>query len=154
GRKVTLPVVVTVKTMQEETDMGEFRMAATLKQQYGIALNPRTCGRIMAKNRDLYGSGLPLPVPPKPKRRMPFATQIPHRWWSVDLCYIEQHGLPGIAGPVYIWTILDNASRSIIASAPSQTQTLWDFLLVLFTGIYVHGAPIGLVSDGGGVFKA
>jgi hypothetical protein len=85
---------------------------------------------------------------------MPFATAIPHRWWSVDLCYIEHHHVPNMSGPVYIWTILDNASRSIVASAPTKTQTLWDFLTVLFTAIYVHGAPIGLVSDGGSVFRA
>src|SRR5262249_45842757 len=93
-------------------------------------------------------------VPTKPKKPMPFATNIPHRWWSVDLCYIEKHRLPNTPGPVYIWTILDNASRQIVASAPSKTQTLWDFLLVLFTAIHVHGAPIGLASDGGSVFKA
>jgi hypothetical protein len=72
----------------------------------------------------------------------------------VDCCYIEKHRLPGVTGSVYIWTILDNYSRSIVASAPSKTQNLWDFLLVLFTAIYVHGAPIGLVSDGRGVFKS
>jgi len=154
GRKVTLQVVATVKALQEETAIGAFRMAAALKQQYGIELSPRHCGRIMAKNRDLYGIGLPPPAPEKPTKRMPFATRIAHRWWSVDLCYIEQHRLPNITGPVYIWTILDNASRAIIASAPSKAQDLWQFLQVLFTGIYVHGAPIGLVSDGGGVFKA
>src|SRR5262249_47355483 len=105
---------------------------------------------------DLYGSGrlFPMLASEKPKKRMPFATRIPHRWWSVDLCYIEHHRLPDLAGPVYIWTILDNASRQIVASAPTQTPHLWDFLLVLFTASYVHGAPIGLVSDGGGVFKA
>jgi hypothetical protein len=97
-------------------------------------------------------------VPPhalaQPKKPMPFATSISHRWWSVDLCYLEKHRLPDTPGPVYIWTILDNASRQIMASAPSKTQTLWDFLLILFTALHVHGAPIGLVSDGGAVFKA
>jgi putative transposase len=154
GGKVTLPVVVTVKALQEESAIGAFRMAAALKQRYGIDLSPRTCGRIMAKNRDLYGIRVTLSAPRKPKKPMPFATHIPHRWWSVDLCYIEQHHVPNVAGPLYIWTILDNYSRCIVASAPSRTQTLWDFLTVLFTAIYAHGAPIGLVTDGGSVFRA
>jgi hypothetical protein len=72
----------------------------------------------------------------------------------VDLCSIEHHRLLEVEGPVYIWTIPHNASRAITASAPSKTQELWQFLQVLFTGIYVYGAPIGLVSDGGSVFKA
>jgi hypothetical protein len=149
-----LPIAKTIKELQEESAIGAFRMAAALKQQYGIELSPATCGRVMAQNRELYHLPQAPRKPPVPKKLMPFATSIPHRWWSVDLCYIEQHRIPGVNGPAYIWTILDNASRQIIASAPSKTQTLWDFLLVLFTAIHVHGAPIGLVSDGGGVFKA
>jgi hypothetical protein len=154
GRKATLAVVAAIKGLQEETAIGAFRMAAALKQHYNIALSPATCGRIMAKNRDLYRLPEPPHAPANQKKPMPFATSISHRWWSVDLCYIEKHRLPDTPGPVYIWTILDNASRQIMASAPSKTQTLWDFLLVLFTAIHVHGAPIGLVSDGGAVFKA
>src|SRR5262249_1614919 len=154
AQKVTLPMLTTIKELQETSAIGECRMAAALKQRYDIELSPRTCGRIMAKNRDLYGIGLLPPPSPKPQNLIAFAPGLPHRWWSLDLCYIERHSLPDLQGSVYIWTILDHASRSIIASAPSKTQNLWDFLLVLFTGIYLHGAPIGLVSDGGGVFKA
>lgn len=154
GRKATMAAVAAIKGFQEESAIGAFRMAAALKQQYGIELSSRTCGRIMARNRDLYHLPAPVAAQDKPRKPMPFATTIPHRWWSVDLCYIEKHHLPGISGPVYIWTILDNASRQIVASAPSKSQTLWDYLLVLFTAIHVHGAPIGLVSDGGSVFKA
>jgi hypothetical protein len=104
--------MATVKTVQEATAIGEFRMAAVLKQRFGIELSPRTCGRIMAKNRDLYGIGVSLPRPEKPRKRMPFATHIPHRWWSVDLCYIEKHRLPDVDGSVYIWTILDRQTAA------------------------------------------
>jgi transposase len=48
ARKATLPVVKKVKNIQEESAIGEFRMAEALKQQYGIDISPRTCGRIMA----------------------------------------------------------------------------------------------------------
>jgi hypothetical protein len=146
-----LAAVAAIKGLQEQSAIGAFRMAAALKQQFGITLSPATCGRIMARNRDLYQLPESPHAPRQSKKPMPFATSIPHRWWSVDLCYIEKHRLPDTSGPVYIWTILDNASRQIVASAPAKTQTLWDFLLVLFTAIHVHGAPIGLVSDGGSV---
>lgn len=147
-------MVAAIKGLQEESAIGAFRMAAALKQHFGIGLSPATCGRIMAKKRDSCQLPEPPHALPRPKKPMPFATSIPHRWWSVDLCYIEKHHLPDSSGPVYIWTILDNASRQIVASAPSKTQTRWNFLLMLFTAIHVHGAPIGLVSDGGSVFKA
>jgi transposase len=155
ARKVTLPVVATVKELQETTAIGEFRMAAALKQRYGIELSPRTCGRIMAKHRALYGLQPPRPASgPKPKKPMPFAATRPHQYWSVDICYIEKHHVPDTDGPIYIITFLDNYSRSIVASAPSKKQDLWAFLLVFFTALHVHGAPEALVSDGGSVFRA
>lgn len=153
ARKATLPVMTTVKAIQEQSAIGAFRMAATLKQRYGIEVSARTCGRIMAQNRDLYGLQRPTPEP-KPKKPMPFAAARPHQFWSVDICYIEKHHVPESSGSVYIITILDNYSRSIVASAPSKKQDLWAFLLVFFTAIHVHGAPEALVSDGGTVFKA
>jgi transposase len=150
ARKVTLPVVATVKELQETSAIGEFRMAAALKQRYGIELSPRTCGRIMAKHRALDGLQRPT-LAPKPKKPMPFAATRPHQFWSVDICSIEQHHVPRTDGPIYIITFLDNYSRSIVASAPSKKQDLWAFLLVFFTAIHV---PEALVSDGGSVFKA
>ena len=128
-------------------------MSAALKQQHGIDISPRTCGRIMAKNRDLYGIERPEKEE-QPKKAMPFAAVRAHQYWSVDISYIEEHQVPDVDGPLYIITILDNHTRAIISSAPSKRQDLWAYLLVLFTGIYVHGAPEAIVSDGGKVFKA
>jgi len=68
-RKVTLRAIATVKELQENPRLGEFRIAAALRQQ-GIYLSPRTCGRILAKHRALYGvqrpevtSRAPKPLP-------------------------------------------------------------------------------------------
>ena len=152
-RKVTLPVMATIKEQQETSAVGEFRMSAYLKQHHGIDLSPRTCGRVMAANRDLYGLVKETPAP-LPKKPMPFAANVPHQYWSVDICYIEHHHLPDQAGPFYIITVLDNYSRKIVASAPSRTQDLWAFLMVLCTAISIYGAPAALVSDGGAVFRA
>jgi transposase len=49
-RKVTFRAIATVKELQENPRLGEFRIHAALRQQ-GIVLSPRTCGRILAKNR-------------------------------------------------------------------------------------------------------
>jgi hypothetical protein len=45
--------------------------------QEGIKVSPRTCGRIMAKNRALYGWDKPK-GPAKPKKEMPFKASQRH----------------------------------------------------------------------------
>ncbi len=154
SQKVTLPIIAAIKEKQETSAIGKFRMAAFLKQQFGVEVSPASCGRFMAKNRHLYALlARPQKVPP-PKKLMPFKATYPHQYWSVDICSIEHHRLPDHDGPFYIITVLDNYSRKIVASAPSRTQDLWAFLLVFCTALYVYGAPAGLVSDGGSVFTA
>ncbi len=92
--------------------------------------------------------------PKIPKKAMPFLAVRRHQWWSVDIRYIEHHQVPGIEGPIYICTILDNYSRAILASAPCPSQDLGSYLVVLFSALALYGAPEGIVSDGGSVFKA
>jgi len=149
-RKVDLRAIATVKELQENPGLGEWRIHAALKR-LGIVLSPRTCGRILALNRKLYG--LPKPTTaPKAAKPMPFAAQRRHQIWSVDLRYLDVHRLGG--GNIYVISILDNYSRAILASGLSRTQALTAYLLVLYAAIRQHGAPEALVSDGGSVFKA
>jgi transposase len=68
--KTTLAVVNEIRKLQENPELGEWRVHAALLQM-GIDVSPRTCGRIMALNRALYGLGKPERTP-KPKREMPF----------------------------------------------------------------------------------
>ena len=56
--------------------------------------------------------------------------------------------------PVYVISILENFSRALLASVLSPRQDLTAYLIVLRAAIEAHGAPEGLVSDGGGIFKA
>jgi putative transposase len=56
-------------------------MHAVLLQE-GIKLSPRTCGRIMAKNRAIYGWDKPK-APPQPKKEMPFKAARRHEYWSI-----------------------------------------------------------------------
>ena len=149
GTKVTLRAMTTVKELQENPLLGEFRIHAALKR-LGIVLSPRTCGRILSLNRKLYGLPKPERVPREPKP-MPFKAMRRHHYWSADIRYID-HGLGDFK--VYSITILDNYSRAIVASGLSRTQDLGAFLMVFFMAVQQHGAPAGLVTDGGAIFRA
>lgn len=149
AHKVTLRAIATVKELQENPLLGEWRVHAALKR-LGIHLGPRTCGRILALNRTLYGLPKPVATPKAPKP-MPFAAQRRHEYWTVDIRYLD-HGLG--AFKVYCISVLENYSRAILASGLSRSQDLTAYLMILFMAIRQHGAPEALVSDRGGVFLA
>lgn len=145
-RKVDLRTILTVRELQDNPELGAFRIHAALKQ-LGIDLSPRTCGRILAKNRALYG----VPRSAREPRDMPFKAQRRHQYWTVDIRYLD-HGLDD--GKVYCISIIENFSRAILASAVSRKQDLGAYLMVLYAAIHQHGAPEMLISDRGSVFLA
>ena len=149
-RKVDLQAMNEVRKMQENPELGEFRVSAALAQ-LGIYLSPRTCGRILAVNRKLYGLEKPKKGS-KEKKEMPFQSDRRHEVWSVDVRYLDHH-LPD-KDKVYCISILDNHSRALLASAVSTNQDLTAYLSVLYTAVERYGAPEILVSDGAGIFKA
>jgi transposase InsO family protein len=149
-RKVDLRMMNTVRKLQENPELGEFRVHARLKQ-LGISLSPRTCGRILALNRSLYSLDKPKHAPREPKA-MPFQANRRHQYWTVDVRYLDMHQLGG--GMIYVITILENSSRAILASAVSRSQDLTAYLMVLYAAIRQHGCPEALVSDSGSIFKA
>jgi putative transposase len=148
--KADLGMVEAVRKLQQNPELGAFRIHAAL-EQLGIHLSPRTCGRILARNRKLYGLRGPEAKPREPKP-MPFQAHRRHQYWTVDVRYIDVHQLGG--GNIYSITILDNYSRFIIGSAISRTQDQPAFLRVLLTAVSEYGAPEAIVSDGGSIFKA
>ncbi len=87
-----------------------------------------------------------------PRKEMPFKARFRHEFWSVDVRYIEEHGL-GFPEPIYMISILENYSRALLASKISRTQNQWDYLEVLFAALATAGAPSAIVSDGGGIFS-
>ncbi len=149
ARKTDLAAINAIRKLQVNPELGEFRIHAALLQ-LGIELSPRTCGRILALNRKLYGLPGPSKQPHEPQA-MPFKASRRHQYWTVDLRYLD-HRLGG--GNVYAISILENYSRAILASGLSRTQDLPAFLIVLFAAVRQHGAPEALVSDSGGVFLA
>ncbi len=87
-RKVDLQAIAEARKLQENPEIGAFRVHAALRR-IGIDLSPRTCGRILARNRELYG----LPKPAKEQREpkpMPFAASRRHEYWTVDIRYIDR----------------------------------------------------------------
>jgi transposase len=107
-RKVTLKAMEAIRRFQQNPHLGEFRIHAALAQ-IGIHLSPRTRGRILALNRELYGLEKPR-GPVKEKREMPFAARRRHQFWSADVRYIDDHELGDRA---YVISILDNHSRAV-----------------------------------------
>jgi putative transposase len=126
-----------------------FRIHAALRRE-GIYLSQATCGRLLAENRQLYGLGKP-PREAKVPKEHPYKAQYRHQIWSVDVRYIEHHQIPGLTGPFYIISVLENFSRAILASDIFQRQDLTAYLLVLYAAIAQHGSPELLFSGGGGI---
>jgi putative transposase len=111
---VDLPTRNLIRKKQEENPLlGEFRMYAALKQ-LGISVSPRTCGRIMAENRQLYGIKQQAGEPHKPKPH-PFKATVRHERWCLDIRYIEKHRIPEIKGSFYVITVMDAFSRAILS---------------------------------------
>jgi putative transposase len=147
-RKVDLKAIDAVRRLQQNPNLGEFRVHAALAQM-GIHLSPRTCGRILVLNRKLYGLQK-LKAGRQQKKPMPFASNRRHEYWTADVRYIDHR----LGGNVYAISILENHSRAILASSVSRTQDSGAFLSVLYRAIERYGSPEALVTDGGGIFRS
>jgi putative transposase len=149
-RKVDLRAMDAVRRLQENPELGAFRMQAALEQA-GIHLSVRTVGRILKTNRDLYELEKPKRSPHQ-KRQMPFEASSRHEVWTSDVRYID-HSLPE-TGNVYVICVLENYSRAILASALTLSQDTNAYLSVLYAAIERYGSPKRLVTDGGGIFRS
>jgi GrpB-like predicted nucleotidyltransferase (UPF0157 family)/transposase len=151
-RKVDLGTIERVRRLQENPGLGAFRVRAALKQA-GIHLSTATCGRILARNRAIYGLGKPAGGG-RPKKPMPFASNKRHEYWSVDVRYLDMVDKDLVGGMAYAITVIENHSRMILASAVSPTQDLSAYLSVLYAAVESYGSPGALVTDSGSVFLA
>ncbi len=149
-RKVDLRAIEAVRRLQENPNLGAFRVHAALRQM-GIDLSRATCGRIMAVNRRLYG--LEKPAGAGASRAMPFASDRRHEFWSADVRYLDVDE-ERFGGRVYVISILENHSRSILASSVSRSQDLPSYLSVLPRAVGRRGSPEALVTDSGAIFRA
>jgi len=151
ARKVDLKALAAIRRLRANPAPGGFRVSAALEQR-DIFLSPRTCRRILALHRDLGAASRP-PAAPREPRPHPFAATRRHQIWSVDIRYIEDHGLD-TTKPVYVIAVPENHSRALLASLLSPRQDLTAYLVVLRDALQRFGAPEIPVSDSRGVFLA
>jgi putative transposase len=147
-RKTTLRAMHEVKKLAENPELGAYRVSAALEQM-GIKLSRTTCGRLLAVNRDLYH----LQVPRKggrPKAQMPFRAERRHQFWSVDIRYLDMHRLENVE-MVYCISILENFSRSVLASAISLRQDTEAFFAVFYIMYNQKSSPLRPFSDAASV---
>ena len=111
--KTTLRAIQEVRKIQINPELGEYRVSAAL-EQLGIKLSPRTCGRIIALNWELYHLQMPRKGHHQ-KREHPFQSEYRHQYWFVDIRYLDMHHIGG--GMIYCISILEGYSRAILASA-------------------------------------
>ena len=127
-RTVDLGTIARVRELQENPGLGEWRVHAALRRE-GIVVSPRTCGRIMARNRTLYRLPGHIPAPPREPKPLPFAATRRHQYWVLDIRYLDHHlG----AFKVYCISVLESHSRAILASGLSRRQDLGAVLMVLY----------------------
>jgi Integrase core domain len=72
---------------------------------------------------------------------------------SYHIRYLDMHRLPGVE-MVYCISILENFSRSVLASAISLRQDTEAFFAVFYKAVRAYGVPEVLVSDNGSVFTS
>ncbi len=153
-RKVTLAAIEEARRLARNPQIGAFRVHAALKQK-GFDLSRATCGRILARVREIYGYEKPK-AGGGAKKPMPFASKRHHEFWTADVRYLDMLLDEELLadGMVYAITILENYSRALLASSVTRRQDLNAFLSVLYRAIQHYGPPEAFVTDSGSIFLA
>lgn len=152
-RKVTLAAIEEVRKLARNPQIGAFRVHAALKQK-GFELSRATCGRILARVREIYGYDKPK-IGGGAKRIMPFAASRHHEYWTADVRYLDMLDERLLTeGMVYTIAIIENYSRAVLASSVTRRQDLNAFLAFLYRAVQEYGPPEAFVTDSGSIFLA
>jgi putative transposase len=151
-RKADFAAVEAIRKLAQNPGLGAFRVHAAMRQM-GFDLSRATCGRILARVREVYGYEKPE-AGEGARRAMPFAVRERHEVWSADVRHLDMIDESQVGGKAYAVTVMDNFSRAILASAVTRRQDLSAFLSVFYRAVERHGAPKTLVTDSGSVFLA
>jgi transposase InsO family protein len=123
---------------------GKQRLANVLYHQ-GIRISPNTVQRILQEDAPC--------VPPVtcPRRHWnAFEALAPHVIWAMDICYLYTNKQDGFDR--YLITILDDHSRTVIASGLYERQTVAEVVEVLKAAVLTYGVPRQRVCDHGRQF--
>ena len=151
-RKTDFAAVEAIRKLAQNPGLGAFRVHAALRQM-GFDLSRATCGRILARIREVYGYEKPESGDGS-KRAMPFAATERHEVWSADVRHLDMVDEELVGSKAYSVTVMDNYSRAILASAVSRRQDLSAFLSVFYRAAKRYGAPKTLLTDSGSIFLA
>src|SRR6266446_5530183 len=128
----------------QHPSFGKQRLANVLYHQ-GIRISPNTVQRIVRKEAPC------VPPVPCPRRHWnAFEALAPHVLWAMDICYLYTNKQDGFDR--YLMTILDDHSRTVIASGLSERQTVAEVVEVLKAAVLTYGVPRQLVCDQGSQF--
>jgi putative transposase len=151
-RKADFAAVEAIRKLAKNPGLGAFRVHAALVQM-GFDLSRATCGRILARIREVYGYEKPKGGDGS-KRAMPFAASERHEVWSADVRHLDMVDGELVGSKAYAVTVMDNYSRAILSSAVTRRQDLSAFLSVFYRAVDHYGAPKTLVTDSGSIFLA
>ncbi|MBA3953599.1 MAG: helix-turn-helix domain-containing protein [Rubrobacter sp.] len=151
-RKTDFAAVEAIRKLAQNPGLGAFRIHAALGQM-GFDLSRATCGRILARIREVYGYEEPERGDGS-TRAMPFAASERHEVWSADVRHLDMVDEELVGSKAYSVTVMDNYSRAIVASAVTRRQDLPAFLSVFYRAAERYGAPKTLVTDSGSIFLA
>ncbi len=152
-RKVTIAAIEEVRKLAQNPEIGAFRVYSALKQK-GFNLSRATCGRILARVREIYGYEKPTSGGGS-KKPMPFASNRHHEFWTADVRYLDMLGEELLEeGMIYSIAIMENYSRAILSSVVTRRQDLNAFLAVLYRAVQEYGPPEAFVTDSGSIFLA
>ena len=123
---------------------GKQRLANVLYHQ-GVLISPNTVQRIVRTEAPA------VPPVPCPRHRWnAFEALAPHVIWAMDICYLYTRKQDGFER--YLMTILDDHSRTVIASGLYERQTVSEVVEVLKAAVLTYGVPRQLVCDHGSQF--
>jgi transposase InsO family protein len=130
-----------VQAKAQSPSFGMQRLANILSHQ-GMAIASNTVQRILRQHAP------PVPaVPCPPCHWSAFEALAPHALWAMDICYLSTRKHDGLDRS--LMTILDDHSRTVIASGLSERQTVSEVVAVLKAAVLTYGLPQRLVCDRG-----
>jgi transposase InsO family protein len=130
-----------LRAKAQDPSFGKQRLANVLYHQ-GILISPNTVQRILRQDAPSVS-----PVTYPRRHWNAFEALAPHALWAMDICYLSTSKRDGFDRSLI--TILDDHSRTVIASGLSERQTVAEVVEVLKAAVLTYGVPRQLVCDHG-----
>src|SRR5215211_5682859 len=137
-------IAAVLRAKAQYPSFGKQRLANVLSHQ-GVLISPNTVQRILREHAPAVPSVACLR-----HRWHAFEALAPHVLWAMDICYLYTSKRDGFDR--YLITILDDHSRTVIASGLYERQTVSEVVEVLKAAVLTYGVPRPLVCDHGSQF--